>query len=82
MKNPVGLDESSRLRLREEASARVVPERLAELVAAMTDIPSPTGEEAPLARLIASLLAEGGLQARVQALDEQQANAVGSLAGS
>jgi acetylornithine deacetylase/succinyl-diaminopimelate desuccinylase-like protein len=66
----------------EAAWARISPERLTELVVGMVDIPSPTGEEAPLARWLTETLAAAGLRATCQQIDEYQANAVGRLPGS
>jgi acetylornithine deacetylase/succinyl-diaminopimelate desuccinylase-like protein len=66
----------------EAAWARITPERLTELVVGMVDIPSPTGEEGPLARWLTDTLAAAGLQATYQEIDEHQANAVGRLAGA
>lgn len=70
----------------EPAIARVLKEvtreRLAEAVCGMVDIPSPTGSEAPVAGWIAERLAEAGVPARLQHLDDRQANAVGTLPGA
>jgi acetylornithine deacetylase/succinyl-diaminopimelate desuccinylase-like protein len=66
----------------EAAWARITPERLTELVVGMVDIPSPTGEEGPLARWLTDVLAAAGLQATYQEIDQHQANAVGRLPGS
>jgi acetylornithine deacetylase/succinyl-diaminopimelate desuccinylase-like protein len=66
----------------EAAWARITPERLTELVVGMVDIPSPTGEEGPLARWLTDVLAAAGLQATYQEIDEHQANAVGRLPGA
>lgn len=55
--------------------------RLAELVVGMVDIPSPTGEEAPLAAWLTGQLAASGLEATYQEIDDRQANAVGRLRG-
>lgn len=63
------------------ARSRLDPARLTELVVAMVDIPSPTGEEAQLARWLSETMHASGLAAQVQALDERQANAVGRLCG-
>jgi succinyl-diaminopimelate desuccinylase len=59
----------------------VTRERLAEAVCGLVDTPSPTGAEAPAAAWIAAHLAGAGLDARVQPLDERQANAVAVLPG-
>ncbi|MBY8856780.1 M20/M25/M40 family metallo-hydrolase [Nocardia sp. CA2R105] len=55
--------------------------RLTELVVGMVDIPSPTGEEAPLARWLSDTIASSGLEAHYQAIDDRQANALGLLRG-
>lgn len=60
----------------------ITEDRLREAAHAVTAIPSPTGREAPLARLLASRLSAAGFTAQAQHLDEFQANAVGRLRGS
>ena len=55
---------------------------LAELITAMTSIPSPTGEERPLAEWLAARLCDFGIDARSQPLDDHQANAWGRVPGS
>ena len=47
----------------ERAAAAIDTERLARLVVEMTNIPSPTGEEAPLAQYLASYMEQAGLDA-------------------
>lgn len=60
-----------------EAAAELVDEDLVrEIVVAMTNIPSPTGEEAELADYLARRGREHGLDGAVQPLDELSANAV------
>jgi len=61
---------------------RVRPARLGELVTGLVDIPSPTGDEAPLAEHIVERLQEAGVPARTQPLDDRQANALGRLPGT
>jgi acetylornithine deacetylase/succinyl-diaminopimelate desuccinylase-like protein len=61
--------------------AYLTEDRLREAARAVTAIPSPTGREAPLARLLASRLSAAGFDAQAQHLDEFQANAVGRLRG-
>jgi acetylornithine deacetylase/succinyl-diaminopimelate desuccinylase-like protein len=63
------------------AWAQVSPPRLRELVAGMTGIASPTGEEAELARWLAGTLTGLGLAGRYQPIDASQGNALGRLAG-
>jgi acetylornithine deacetylase/succinyl-diaminopimelate desuccinylase-like protein len=55
---------------------------LRTLVSEMVDIPSPTGEEAALAKFLVGRLETAGLRARYQPLDDRQANAVGVVSGS
>lgn len=55
---------------------------LRELVAAMVDIPSPTGVERPLAEWLAQRLDASGIEARHQPIDGGQANALGRLRGN
>jgi acetylornithine deacetylase/succinyl-diaminopimelate desuccinylase-like protein len=57
-------------------------DRLRAAARAVTEIPSPTGREAPLARFLADRLAAAGFAATAQHIDEHQANAVGRLRGS
>src|SRR5580698_7802834 len=51
-------------------------------VGEMVSIPSPTGQEAELARFLASRLKSLGLRSAYQPLDDAQANALGFLEGS
>jgi acetylornithine deacetylase/succinyl-diaminopimelate desuccinylase-like protein len=60
---------------------QIQPSRLRELVAGMTSVPSPTGEESALARWLAGTLTELGLSGRYQPIDSRQGNALGRLAG-
>lgn len=66
----------------ERAVASVTDDLLAELVAAMVSIPSPTGEERELAEWVGRHLAEAGLDARVERIVDYEANVVGELHGS
>ncbi|MEU6749652.1 hypothetical protein ABZ914_25845 [Spirillospora sp. NPDC046719] len=75
-----GLDERRR-GLVAGAWAHITRERLAELVTGLVDVPSPTGDEGPLAEHIAAELAAAGCDARVQPLDDRQANAWARLDG-
>jgi acetylornithine deacetylase/succinyl-diaminopimelate desuccinylase-like protein len=61
--------------------AGITEDRLRAAAHALTDIPSPTGREAPLARLLAERLTAAGFRATAQHIDEHQANAVGRLRG-
>lgn len=58
------------------AFAHLVDSEALDLVRQMVDIPSPTGEERPLAEFCASWMQERGLPSEVQLLDATQANAV------
>jgi acetylornithine deacetylase/succinyl-diaminopimelate desuccinylase-like protein len=60
---------------------QVSVDRLRELIVGLVDVPSPTGDEAPLAAHIADTLAAAGVQAGTQPLDDRQANAWGRLRG-
>jgi acetylornithine deacetylase/succinyl-diaminopimelate desuccinylase-like protein len=64
------------------AEAQVDPAQLRALVAALVDIPSPTGEEATLSRYITGVLNHAGVDARFQPIDNTQANAVGRVGGT
>jgi acetylornithine deacetylase/succinyl-diaminopimelate desuccinylase-like protein len=66
----------------ERVLAEVTEDRLREAVHAVTAIPSPTGREAPLARLLAGRMAAAGLAATTVDIDEQQASAAGRLRGA
>lgn len=57
-------------------------DRLREIVVGLVDTPSPTGQERPLAEWAVSHLTDSGVDARVQPLDELQANAVAKLPGT
>jgi len=60
----------------------VTEDRLREAARAVASLPSPTGREAPLARLLAARLSTAWFDAGTQYLDEFQANAVGRWRGS
>ncbi|WP_030741199.1 M20 family metallopeptidase [Streptomyces sp. NRRL F-5135] len=65
----------------EEAWRHVSGDRLRELIIGLVGIPSPTGDEGPLAAHIAGTLAASGCSAAVQPLDDRQANAWARLDG-
>ncbi|MFC0528723.1 hypothetical protein [Phytohabitans kaempferiae] len=65
----------------ERAWAAIDADRLRDLALRMVSTPSPTGDEAALARLLTGHLAEVGLEATYQEIDERQGNAVGRLRG-
>jgi acetylornithine deacetylase/succinyl-diaminopimelate desuccinylase-like protein len=55
---------------------------LAELNRLMASIPSPTGEEAQLARAMVDVMNKSGVSAFYQPMDDHQGNAIGRLAGT
>lgn len=59
----------------------VSPERLARLLRDLVEIPSPTGDEAPMAQYLAAALSAAGAAGQVQVIDDRQANAHGRLRG-
>ena len=61
--------------------ASIDREGVAHLIQEMVNIPSPSGEERPLAEYAATHLRERGMSAGCQLLDAQQANAVGRYSG-
>ncbi|MDP9821821.1 M20 family metallopeptidase [Nocardioides massiliensis] len=65
-----------------QVMGHVSPDLLREIVVGLVDIPSPTGEEAPLAAWAAQHLADAGVEARPQPIDDRQANAVGRVRGA
>ena len=73
--------EADKQAMLEKAWARIDRERLRELLCAMVDIPSPTGEERRLAEFVSAHMADAGLEACCQPLDDTQANAEGRLRG-
>lgn len=75
-------DAVNRTRWTQAAWEAIDEAELRRLVAAMVDVPSPTGEERPLAELIAAQLQAAGTDSTVQLLDAYQANAIGRLSGT
>jgi len=64
-----------------DAWRHVTADRLRDLITGLVDVPSPTGDEGPLAAHIADTLTTAGCPARVQPLDDRQANAWARLSG-
>ncbi len=64
------------------AQAAIERDRVTEFCCALVDVASPTGDEGPLAQVIADILASVGAEAHVQRIDDRQANAWGRLQGS
>lgn len=58
------------------ARAQISVDRLRDLVVGMVDIASPTGDERPLAQWVTDQMGAAGLDARLQPLDDRQANAI------
>lgn len=74
---PEALDDRVR-----RAQSAIDRDRLVNHCCALVGTPSPTGDEGPLARVIAGLLDAVGVVGVVQPLDERQANAWGRVTGS
>jgi acetylornithine deacetylase/succinyl-diaminopimelate desuccinylase-like protein len=55
---------------------------LGELNRLMASIPSPTGEEGPLARAVVDVMNKSGISAFYQPMDDAQGNAIGRLSGT
>jgi acetylornithine deacetylase/succinyl-diaminopimelate desuccinylase-like protein len=66
----------------QSACAAIHTELLRRLIVGMVDIPSPTGEEAHLARWLTEQMSDLGLHATYQPIDDLQGNARATLAGS
>ena len=64
------------------ASAHLDEAWMRDLLVRLVEIPSPWGEERAIAETLAATMAEIGLDARVQTIDERSANALGTLKGS
>ncbi|MBI2969736.1 MAG: M20/M25/M40 family metallo-hydrolase [Gammaproteobacteria bacterium] len=56
--------------------------RLVDLVMRLTNIPSPTGEEAEMARAYHAVLHDAGLRSTLQPIGDDRYNAVGRLVGA
>ncbi len=65
-----------------EVMDHVDADLLREIVVGLVDIPSPTGEEGPVAAWAVQHLATAGVEARTQPIDDRQANAVGRVRGA
>lgn len=64
------------------AVSAVSAERLREVAVELASIPSPTGDEAALARQLVARAGQAGIAAHYQPLDDRQANAVLRIAGT
>jgi acetylornithine deacetylase/succinyl-diaminopimelate desuccinylase-like protein len=65
----------------EAAFAHIRPDELRRIATEMTAIPSPSGDEAPLAEYLVAELRKQGLESALQPVADRQANAVGRLGG-
>lgn len=66
----------------EEAKSTISSESLVAVLRQLVDIPSPTGNEAELARHITAMLTDFGLAGAEQLIDHHQSNATGLIPGS
>ena len=66
----------------QECRQRISVDDLAKTVAALVDLPTPTGEEGALAKAVVARLSAKGIVAEEQVIDAQQSNAVARLSGS
>jgi acetylornithine deacetylase/succinyl-diaminopimelate desuccinylase-like protein len=65
----------------DKANASITDQEIEDLLLDMVRMPSPTGQEEPLARLLVERLAADGLSARYQPLGPLRGNAIAQLAG-
>jgi acetylornithine deacetylase len=68
--------------IREKVMAAVSRDLVVDVLTAVVDTPSPTGEEADLARLLVKIFGEHGMEAKLQTLYEDRFNAVGRIRGT
>lgn len=66
----------------EQACARIDPERIKRLLFELTDIPGPTGATGAASRFMADYLADVGLSARYQPINEISGNVLAERRGS
>lgn len=64
------------------AEAAISDDELAATCAALVDLPSPTGDERPLAEYVAERLGRDGGEGHLQPIDDRQANAWGRVRGT
>ena len=76
---PAALDDRQRERYAAELPGHFDRDWILRELARIVDIPSPTGEERPLAEYLVHLMRDAGLKAWVQPIDALSANAVGEL---
>ncbi|WP_211262647.1 M20 family metallopeptidase [Nitriliruptor alkaliphilus] len=65
----------------DRALASIDRERLAEVVAGLVEVPSPTGYERPLAEQLVVTMRDRGIEGHLQVIDDRQANAWGRIRG-
>ncbi len=65
-----------------KALDKIDRDRLVKLVVDLTNIPSPTGEEAEMARAYREVLASAGMRATLQPVGDGRYNAIGILEGA
>ncbi len=63
------------------AAARITPERIRDLLIALVDIPSPTGQEAGVAHFLVERMAGLGMETDLPQVDPGRPNAIGHLRG-
>ena len=65
-----------------KAVADITPERIRDLLIALVDIPSPTGQEAAVAHFLVERMAAIGMETDLPQVDPGRPNAVGHLRGA
>ena len=65
----------------ELAKSLISKDSLVNILSKIVDVPSPTGEEGPLAKKVVELLNEFKLEGQEQVIDDLQSNAIGEIQG-
>src|SRR5262245_48960379 len=65
-----------------KAAAHITPERIRDLLIALVDIPSPTGQEAAVAHFLVERMRDIGMETDMPEVDPGRPNAVGHLRGA
>lgn len=73
------LDDAKRDAEMKRIASHLDPAWMQDLLVKTVNIPSPTGEERPLAQFVVDTMRAAGLKAHVQEIDAQSANAIGEL---
>src|SRR5688572_14668963 len=76
---PPALDEHERGRYAAGIANHLDADWILRELAKIVGIPSPSGEERPLAEYLVGLMRDAGLKAWAQPIDAQSANAIGEL---